>query len=78
MVCPKCNSENVNVSIEQVSGKTKARGTGCLWDLGRWTLIICTCGLWLLVGKRTGSGKMTFKSNTVAVCQNCGHKWKVG
>lgn len=77
MVCPKCKSENVTVTTEQVSGKTKGSGMGCLWALGRWTLIICTCGLWLLVGKRKGTGKTSFKNQTVAVCQNCGNKWNV-
>lgn len=77
MVCPKCGSENVTVTIEQVSGKTKKRGTGCLWTIGRWFLILCTCGLWLLVGRRKGTDKTEFKSKTIALCQNCGHKWNV-
>ena len=77
MVCPKCGSENVNITVEQVSGKTSARGNGCLWTLGRWTLIICTCGLWLLVGRHKGTGKTKFKNETVAICQNCGNKWAV-
>lgn len=77
MVCPKCKSENVTVTTEQVGGKTKANNMGCLWTLGRWTLILCTCGLWLLVGKRKGTGNTSFKNQTVAVCQNCGNKWKV-
>lgn len=77
MVCPKCKSENVSIATEQVSGKTKSNNMGCLWALCRWTLIICTCGLWLLVGKRKGTGRTSFKNQTVALCQNCGHKWKV-
>ena len=77
MVCPKCKSENVTVTTEQVSGKTGTKGTGCLWALGRWTLIICTCGLWLLIGKRKGTSSTKFKSQTVAICQGCGNKWKV-
>ena len=77
MVCPKCTSEKVNVTSEQVSGKTKARGAGCLWTLGRWSLIFCTMGLWLLIGKRKGTGKTTFKHKTVAICQSCAYKWKV-
>lgn len=31
MICPKCGSENVNVTLEQVSGKTRTRNTGCLY-----------------------------------------------
>lgn len=77
MVCPKCNSENVTISVQQISAKTKQRGTGCLWGLGRAMLIICTCGLWLLVGKRKGTGKTKIQNETVAICQNCGYTWKV-
>ena len=77
MVCPKCGSENVVVTVEQTNAKTSSKGNGCLWQLGRWTLIICTCGLWLLVGKHKGTGKTKFKNQTVGVCQNCGHKFKV-
>lgn len=77
MICPKCGSENVNVTVEQVSGKTRTRNTGCLWTLGRWTLILCTCGLWLLIGKRKETGNTKFKNKTAAICQNCGHKWYV-
>ena len=77
MTCPKCSSNNVQVTIEQVSAKTKKRGNGCLWGIARAFLILCTGGLWLLIGARVGSEKTKFKSNTVAICQNCGHKWVV-
>ena len=81
MVCPKCGSENVLVTSEQVSSKakTKGRGMGLLWKFGRLMLIICTCGLWLLVGRRkeTHKTKTVIKNQTVAICQNCGHKWVV-
>jgi hypothetical protein len=59
------------------SAKTKGKGMGCLWELGRLVLICCTCGLWLLVGKRKGTGKTKYVNRTVALCQNCGHKWNV-
>lgn len=77
MVCPKCNCENVLITTEQVSSKTKGKGMGCLWGIGRWFLIICTCGLWLLVGKRRKTEKTKIKNNTVCICQNCGHKWTI-
>ena len=77
MKCPKCQCENVNVTIEQVSAKTKEKKMGCLWRIGRAFLIIMTCGLWLLVGRRKGTGKTKFKNKTVAICQNCGYKWYV-
>ena len=75
MVCPKCSSENVQITLEQVSAKSKNRGNGCLWGICRGILICCTCGLWLLIGARKGSSKIKYKNNTVAICQNCGHKW---
>ena len=77
MICPKCSSENVQVAIEQVSAKSNNKGNGRLWGIGRATLIVCTCGLWLLIGAKKGSSKTKFKNNTVAICQNCGHKWTV-
>ena len=77
MVCPKCSSQNVHVMVEQVSAKTKKRGNGCLWGICRAILVCCTFGLWLLIGARVGSEKTKFKSNTVAICQNCANKWIV-
>ena len=77
MICPKCSSENVQVTIEQVSSKTKKKGNGCLWSIFRATLIICTLGLWRLFGARIGSEKTKVKNQTVALCQNCGHKWAI-
>ena len=77
MICPKCGSDKVVVTLEQTHGKTRTRKTGCLWTLGRWTLIICTCGLWLLVGKRSRTSKTKFESRTVGLCQNCGNKFEI-
>ena len=77
MTCPKCYSSNVQVVLEQRSAKTKKRGNGCLWAIGRGIMICCTLGLWLLIGRRTGSENTKYKNQTVALCQNCGHKWKV-
>lgn len=73
MYCPKCGSSNVTVQIVQTGGKT--RGPGCLFGLARFILVICTCGLWLLIGKRKSSTR--FKNTTMAVCQECGYNWKV-
>lgn len=75
MKCIKCGSENVTISMEQTGGKTKTNNMGCLWSFGRFWLIICTCGLWLLVGKRKNTGKTAFKNKKIALCQKCGHKW---
>jgi len=77
MVCPKCGSDKVNVQVVNTGIETRNRGRGCLWTLGRWFLIICTCGLWLLIGKSKGKSKSKIKTKTQAVCQNCGHRWDV-
>lgn len=77
MICPKCGSENVSVTIEQTSAKTKKKGMGCLWSILRAFLVLCTCGLWLLIGRRKGTDKTKFTNKTVAICQDCGHKWTV-
>lgn len=73
MVCPNCQSERVNVQI--VTDKVKTNHTGILHSLGRLFLIICTCGIWLLVPKRKENSKVV--NNKLAVCQDCGHSWKV-
>ena len=70
MVCPKCHSENVNV--QQVSEMKKR---GCLSTLLIIILLFVPIIGWIadfmLIRGR--------KSKTVgyAVCQNCGHRWKV-
>lgn len=73
MVCPKCGSENVNISI--VNNKVKSSHAGALVKMGRAFLVLCTCGLWLLVPKSKGNSKI--KSAKMAVCQSCGNSWKM-
>ena len=79
MVCPKCNSENVNVQIEQVSSKTKKHGNGCggiVNNTARAATAVCTLGMSNLVWKKSKGGeKTTVENKKVCVCQNCGHSW---
>ena len=77
MKCIKCGSENVLIQTEQCNAKTKTRKTGCLWSIGRACLIVCTLGLWLIIGKRKATSNTHFVNCTVAVCQNCGNKWEI-
>ena len=72
MQCPKCGSNNVNVQM--VNTKIKTNHTGILHSLGRATLILCTCGLWLLVPSRKQNARV--KNVSMAICQQCGHNWK--
>ena len=63
MACPKCGSTNTSIQFVQTGGKTRKRGRGIMWEIGRAFLIICTCGLWLLVGKSKGKSKTKFKKD---------------
>lgn len=70
LVCPKCGSRNVSVQVVENQKKR-----GCFASL-MWILLAVTIvGLILLLIpalSRKGSKTLTF-----AVCQNCGHRWKV-
>ena len=77
MRCSRCGSTDVSVQAVQSSAKTATKGTGILWGFGRMMLIVCTCGLWLLVGKRKGTSKTKFKTGKLAICQGCGRSWNV-
>ena len=60
MVCPKCNSENVNVQIEQVSSKTKKHGNGfggIVNNTARAATAVCTLGMSNLVWKKSNGGE---------------------
>ena len=75
VVCPECGCSNITYQFVADSSKIRTRNTGCLWGIARFFLIFFTCGLWLLIGKRSGSGKIKNKNIKVAICQNCGHSW---
>lgn len=79
MICPKCGSENVNV---QAVGITKTKGKGCLYWLfvGWWleTIMWLILTIPMLFAKLFGrKGKIKTKVQSHAVCQSCGHSWKV-
>jgi competence protein ComGC len=73
MICPKCGSTDV---ITQVVTDIETKHRGCVgWAL--WILLaIVTVGLILIIPAITNSKTKT-KSHTEAICQNCGHRWKV-
>lgn len=81
MNCPKCGSNNVNTQIVQVGGKTRKHGNGILGKMNnsaRGLTALCTLGMSNIVWKKsTGNEKTSFKNKTMAVCQDCGHAWKV-
>lgn len=67
--CPKCKS--CNIEYQTV---TESRGTGCFTVL-LYILLACTI-LGLLIVIPLALRKKT-ETITYAVCQDCGHKWKI-
>lgn len=73
MICPRCRSDRVSIQVITDSARTRKRG--CLWGIGRLFLILCTCGLWLLIGRSKSKTKM--QTHKEAICQNCGYSFHV-
>ena len=74
--CPKCGSTNISFQIVQTGAVTNTKKKGCLFSIFRLILIVCTCGLWLLFGKKKSKSKTTYTNQKMAICQNCGHQWE--
>ena len=81
MQCPRCNSMNVNTQIVQTGGKTNKHGNGLgghVNNAARGLTAFCTLGMSNLVWKKSkGNEKTSFKNQTMCVCQDCGHTWKL-
>jgi len=75
MNCPNCHGNNVSVQIVQTGAVTRTKSRGCLFTLGRWFLILITCGLWLVFGRKKSKSQTTFTNEKHAVCSGCGHTW---
>lgn len=78
MKCSKCGSENVNV---QLVTKVKNKKHGIIYWLfiGWWLEPVMWIFLtlpWLII-KIFKPKQVTSKTQSKAVCQNCGHTWKV-
>lgn len=73
MICKKCGSSNVTV---QAITETKTKYRGCLGWLFWIILAVCTFGLILIIPLLTNS-KTKSKTKIMAICQSCGHRWKV-
>lgn len=67
--CPRCGQHNV-----QYQTVTESKKTGCFTVILYILLAITVLGLFIVIPLM-----MRKKTNTVtyAVCQNCGHRWKV-
>lgn len=78
MKCSKCGSENVNV---QLVTKVKNKKHGIIYWLfiGWWLELFMWFFLtlpWLII-KIFKPKKVTSKTHSQAVCQNCGNAWNV-
>ncbi len=78
MVCRKCGSNNVNVQAVTIT-KTKSH------NLFYWLCFIWLIDLliWIflfiprLIIQICKKPRITTKTHTEAVCQNCGYRWRV-
>ena len=77
MICKYCGSENVTFTREHVSTKTRENAIQPIMNFIRFALIICTCGLWLIVPKFKFAKKTKIQYREVAICQTCGKTWEV-
>jgi len=70
--CPKCKSDNITFSVEDIKHKRGmlARGTGVV---GKTLFAPATLGLSFFIP--TGKKRSTFR---VATCNNCGKQWSQG
>ena len=80
MKCPKCGSENVNIQmVTDVKEKAKKGWLywlfiGWWWEPIAWLFLTLPKLLIAIFGKKT---KTVSKTHKEAVCQSCGHSWRV-
>lgn len=80
MVCPKCNSNNVNVQMVSESQlKNKHHGLvwwllwGWYWVPLKWLFLTIPALILKLFGHKRQ--KIVTKHKKMAVCQDCGYNW---
>lgn len=82
MVCPKCQSTNVNVQVVNEMELKKKHKSVAYWIFVGWWLQPI---LWLfltlpmLIIRLFGHKKQKIKNTqkTVCICQNCGNRWEI-
>lgn len=81
MICPKCGSEEVIISMEETGSKTKKHGNGLgghLNNTARALTAISTLGMSNLIWKKSkGGAKTKTVMKKVCLCQNCGYDWSI-
>lgn len=82
MECPKCNSTNVNVQVVTKTNIKSKKKTLLYWLTIGWLvepLLWFFLTLPKLIFELFKPQRLKVKTTTskMAVCQNCGHSWKV-
>ena len=82
MICPKCDSNNVNASVvNEVTLKNQHRGIvwwlfiGWWWVPIKWIFFTVPALILALFGHK--KQKAVNKQKTVCVCQSCGYRWNL-
>ena len=81
MKCPKCKSQKVTVQIVEEGSKTKRSSPGLIgntYNAARGIASVATLGIaGKILPKAEGKNKTKNSNETYAICQDCGHSWKV-
>lgn len=82
MICPKCNSQNVNTQIvNEVELKNKHHGiiwwlfVGWWWLPIKWLIFTLPALIIAIFGHK--KQKVVNKQKTMCICQDCGHSWNM-
>ncbi len=82
MICPKCQSPNVNTQIVQdIDVKDKHHGVlwwiciGWLWVPIKWLFFTLPALIIKVFGHK--KKKVITTQKTMCVCQNCGYSWQM-
>lgn len=81
MICPKCGGEQVAVEMVHVGGRTARHGVGFggrVNNTARAFTAVSTLGMSNVIWKKSeGTQKEKIKNQKMALCQTCGHDWKI-
>ena len=79
--CPKCKSTSINISMVETGSTTKRSGIGLFGrthNAVRGVASVATLGIaGKIIPKAEGKNKTKANLEKMAVCQSCGHSWKV-
>ncbi len=79
--CLKCKASNINVQMVNSEMSTKRNSVGLFGhahNAVRGVASVATLGLaGKVISKAEGKNKTKVKMQKVAICQNCGHSWKL-